>query len=71
MITQDEAVAIATAYIEGKVKISEGAQIVVQEIEDAFVVEWKVVPVGRGPDFDARVTVDKKTGEVVEHMVGS
>lgn len=71
MITSERAIEIATAYIAGRVSLSEGARCVAREDGDVYIVEWLVVPVSRGPDFDARVRVDKWTGEVLDFMVGS
>ena len=71
MITQAKAIEIAQDRIDGNVKLSETARLVVTETDEHFVVTWEVGPLQRGPDFDARVVIDKATGEIVEFMVGS
>ena len=72
-VTRDQAVDIAERAIAGKVEIQPTSVLVVDVRADVIVVEWRtqLEPHTRGPDYDARVTVDRWTGEAVEIQVGS
>jgi uncharacterized membrane protein YkoI len=72
MISKDEAIRIARKAIEGGVELSEGGGVeVVQQGEVYIVTFTRNDPPGtRGPDYDARVTINARTGEVIE-LLGS
>lgn len=73
LVTRDQAVEIAERAIAGKVEIQPTSVLVVDVRADVIVVEWRtqLEPHTRGPDYDARVTVDRRSGEAVEILVGS
>ena len=70
MITRQQAIDIATAYISSRVQVSPDATLEVAETDTTFVVEWRRHIDYPGPDYDALVTVDKATGDVVAFLVG-
>lgn len=70
-ISDEQAVAAARAAVAGTVEIS-GGPVSVSRRGDTVVVEFgcDLPPGTRGPDYDARVTLDAKTGTVRE-ILGS
>ncbi|GMV41293.1 MAG: hypothetical protein AMXMBFR64_30090 [Myxococcales bacterium] len=70
VITPQKAIDVATAHIAGKVTISPDSTLEVEETDTTFVVEWRRHIDYPGPDYDARIVVDKKTGAVVDFLVG-
>jgi uncharacterized membrane protein YkoI len=70
MITRTEAIEIAQKHIAGRVTISPDATLEVAETERSFVVEWRRHIDFPGPDYDARVTIDKATGAITGFLVG-
>jgi uncharacterized membrane protein YkoI len=72
MITRAEAVDIARKAIEGKVTLQSGSPIEVDLKDDRFTVVFvHLLPPGtRGPDYDAKVTIDASSGEVLS-LLGS
>ena len=73
IVTRAEAIEIARRTIDGHIRISSDATLEVAESVDRFVIEWRRhhPPQVLGPDYDARVTVDRVTGKVLEFLVGS
>lgn len=73
MITESSAIEIAEKAIEGKVELQEGSHIVAKLQKGRYIVTFvRVNPPGvRGPDYDARVTIDAKTGDILEILGGS
>lgn len=72
-IDEREARRLARAAVDGLVEVDDGGPVTVERRGQHWVVEFeRVNPPGvRGPDFDARVTLDARTGEVVEILGGS
>lgn len=72
MITEDEAIKIAKREIRGRVQTQKGAPITVKLSDDRFEVTFVHVtpPDSLGPGYDARVTIDAKTGEVLQAIQG-
>jgi hypothetical protein len=72
MLTQDEAIEVARRAIAGKVELQKGSHVTVERKGDAYVVTFvRIDPPGtRGPDYDARVTIDADTGKVTELLGG-
>ncbi len=73
LVTEQEAVAIALEAVAGKVAIQPSSVLHVDMRGDVAVVEWRtqLPPNTRGADYDARVTIDRRTREVLELLVGS
>jgi hypothetical protein len=71
-ITPSEAERIAREAIEGIVDLTGGA-VTVEAHDGCYVVTFgRNDPPGvRGPDFDAKVTLDRQTGEVLEILGAS
>ena len=72
-ITEDEAVAIAEAAIKGHVKRKADAPIEVTRSGDVYTVTFVHItpPTMLGADYDAQVTVNAITGDVLEVKLGS
>jgi hypothetical protein len=72
MITKDRAIEIAERSIVGKARRQEGSPITVELNDGAYIVTFvhQNPPGVKGADYDARVTVDAKTGDVKEILVG-
>ncbi|MBM3744503.1 MAG: hypothetical protein FJW34_01750 [Acidobacteria bacterium] len=72
-ISASEATAIARNAAAGKVNLQEGSPVRVDHREDRYVVTFvHLLPPGiRGPDYDAEVTIDDQTGEVLKLLGGS
>jgi uncharacterized membrane protein YkoI len=72
MISKDEAIRIAREAIEGGVELSEGGGVEVVRQGEVYIVTFtrNDPPGRRGPDYDARVTINARTGEVIE-LLGS
>ena len=68
MISEAEAIEIARRAIVGKVSLQEDAPIRVQRRRSRYTITFIHInaPGVRGPDYDARVTIDARTGEVYE-----
>lgn len=73
MLTSDEALAIARKAIAGKAELQKGAPVSVERKDGAYVVTFVHInpPGTRGPDYDARVTIDAETGKVTELLGAS
>ena len=73
IISKSEALEIAKESIEGKVKIpSDIAPLILEEDEKYIVVFPTNLPLGvRGPDYYARIDIDKFSGEVLKILGGS
>lgn len=72
-ISDDEAVRAAREAVAGHVTLTEGAGVSVENEDDRIVVEFARhnEPGERGPDYEARVTLDARTGEVLDILGGS
>jgi uncharacterized membrane protein YkoI len=68
MIPKSAAIDIAKKAIQGKAELQEDAPITVQLQKGRYVITFvHINPPGTlGPDYDARVTIDAKTGEVLD-----
>ena len=73
MITRDEAIEIAKKAIEDGIATVPDAPIEVAYQDDQAIVTFVcILPPGtRGPDYDAQVTMDACSGEVLEVLAGS
>lgn len=73
MISEDEAREIARQAILGKIEPQQGAEVRAERRRRRWVVTFVHVtpPDELGPDYDARVTIDAETGEVVEILGGT
>lgn len=73
VITEEKAIEIARQAIVGKVTLSQGGSVKAALQNDRYVVTFtRVNPPGRlGPDYDAQVTVDAKSGEVLQVLGAS
>jgi len=71
--TQEEAVELARQAVVGKATLQpEGPVETVRETDRYIVTFVHVNPPGvRGPDFDARVTLDASTGDVIQILGAS
>jgi len=71
--TQEEAVELARQAVVGKATLQpEGPVETVRENDRYIVTFVHVNPPGvRGPDFDARVTLDASTGDVIQILGAS
>jgi hypothetical protein len=71
-ITGAEAEQIAREAIEGIVDLS-GGPVTVETDGGSYVVTFRRndPPGVRGPDYDAKVTLDRGSGEVIEILGGS
>jgi hypothetical protein len=70
--TADEAITGARAAIEGKIEPGPGAAVTAVRRGDRWIVEWAFPPQPRrGPDFEARVELDARSGEVLSILAGS
>jgi hypothetical protein len=72
-VTPEEAVELARRALEGKLEVHEGEPVTMDVPEGRVVVTFihvnpRLMP---GPDYDARVTLDAATGEVLEILAGS
>jgi len=72
MITEAEAISIAKNAIRGKVTPQEDAPIETELENERYVVTFVHVnpPDTLGPDFDAQVTIDANSGEVLNIIGG-
>ena len=73
MISETEAVAKARAAIQGKIIPQVGAPVEVRLQGDDYVVTFVHVnpPGTRGPDYEAQVHLNARTGEVTALLFGS
>ncbi len=73
MITEAEAIEIAKEAIEGKIQPQTDSPITVQHHEGRYIITFvHITPSDMlGPDYDARVTIDARTGAVLEILGGS
>jgi len=73
VITSDEAIEIARRATVGKATLQEGAPIHVERKGDRFVVVFvhHNPPGVRGPDYDAKVTIDADAGHVIQILGAS
>jgi uncharacterized membrane protein YkoI len=73
VITPASAIKIAKKAIAGKVERQEGSQIEVILHTDRYTIifEYLNPPGVRGPDYDAKVMINAKTGEVLEILGGT
>ena len=72
-ISESEALAVARNAIAGKVNLQEGSPVRIDHRKDRYVVTFvhHLPPGIRGPDYDAEVTIDDQTGEVLKLLGGS
>lgn len=68
MLTAEECIEIARGAIAGKVELQEGAPINVERRDKKYIVTFvhNTPPHMLGPDYDARVTIDAESAEVIE-----
>jgi uncharacterized membrane protein YkoI len=73
MIPEARAVEIARDAVKGKIKIPDGNPVNVELIDGRYVVTFPTnLPKGiRGASYYAKVTINAKTGEVIEILGGS
>ncbi len=73
MITTAEAIDIARKAAKGKAELDAHGPLTVNTINGRYVVTFvHVNPPGvRGADFDAKVTIDAHSGQVLEILGGS
>ncbi len=73
MITESSAIEIAQEAIVNKVELQNDAPITATLEGERYVVifERNDPPGVRGPDYDAKVTIDARSGEVLEILGGS
>ncbi len=73
MLTEEEAVARAKEAIEGLATIQPDSTVEVKRRRKKYIVTFvRFNPPGvRGPDFDAKVTLDAETGEILEILGAS
>ena len=71
-ISEEEAVVLARNAVEGLAEIHEGEPVRVEFTDDRCVVTFEhvVPPTELGADFDAQVTLDATTGEVMGILGG-
>lgn len=72
-ISDYAAVRAARKAVRGYATLTPGAGVRVKEDNGRIVVEFARhnAPGERGPDYEARVTLDAQTGEVLEILGGS
>ncbi len=72
-ISREAAVDAAREAAGQHVVIPEGGEVRIEEGDAHLVVEFvrPRTPGERGPDYEARVTVDARTGEVLDILGGS
>jgi uncharacterized membrane protein YkoI len=72
MTTKSEAIEIAKKAIEGKVKPQENCPITVERKKFRYIITFvHINPPGvLGPDYDAKVTIDVQTGQVLDILGG-
>lgn len=68
----EEAVATARVLLDGVLEVDPDGEVTVEREGTTVVVTFvhATQPGERGPDFDAKVTLDEVTGELVE-ILGS
>lgn len=73
MISEMDALRIAKEAIEGKVNTQEGAPVTVEMEDDCYIITFVHInpPDTLGPDYDAMVTIDATSGEVLEILGGT
>ena len=74
MISKDQAIEIARKEIVGEVTLlDEHEPVTVTEEDGRYVVTFvrQNPPGERAADYDARLTIDAKTGEVLQFLVAS
>lgn len=71
-ISEDDALRIAEAAISGHVKRQLGAPVEITRAGDVYTVTFVHItpPTQLGADYDAQVTVNAITGEVLQIKVG-
>lgn len=72
-ITEAQAIEIARRAIQGKVDLQSPDAVKVRRERGRYVVifEHYNPPGVRGPDYDAQVTIDRASGDVIELLGGS
>ncbi len=72
MISREGAIHLARQAIQGLVRPQEGSPITVDLRDGQYVVTFVHVnpPDTLGPDFDARVTIDAESGDVLDILGG-
>lgn len=73
MITKQNAIEIARKAVEGLVDIQPDGPITVDAKDDQFIVTFvhNNPPGVRGADYDAEVTINAESGDVVQVLGGS
>lgn len=71
-ISSEWAVEAARSAAREHVEVSEDAEVRIEEADDTVAVEFlrTNAPGERGPDYEARVLLDARTGEVVQILGG-
>jgi hypothetical protein len=72
-MTEEEAVELARKAVAGKATLEPGGRVETVRRGDHFVVSFvrTNAPGVRGPDFDAQVTIDARTGDVTRILGAS
>ena len=72
-ISRDEALRIAREAVEGTYEYDHDGEIVVALDGGQYIITFPVdLPEGSlGPDYAARVTIDARSGEIIQLLVGS
>lgn len=72
-ITEAQAIEIARRAIQGKIDLQSPDAVKVRRERGRYVVifEHDNPPGVRGADYDAKVTIDRATGDVIELLGGS
>ena len=70
-VIDNEDLLISKALMATSMNIQDGAKVVVDADEDNYIVVFEyILPArARGPDFAAKVFVNKKTGEIAKHII--
>jgi hypothetical protein len=73
LITSEEAIDIARRATVGKATLEHGAPISVERENDRYVVTFvhENPPGVRGPDYDAKVTINAHDGNVIDILGAS
>ena len=73
MITKEQAIAIAIKHCAGVLRLSETSVLHLEETPSHIIVEWRTEKNDSlcQADFEARVMINRQTGEITESFVGS
>lgn len=72
-LTNEQAIEVARNAVKDCVTLQAGSPIRVEAHEKQIIVTFvHILPPGtRGPDYDAKVTIDAKSAAVLQLLVGS